>query len=341
MSINAASVSLAWDPPVAYTDGTPLTALSGYRVYHGLASRAYGEHLDVANSTTATFSNLQSGCSNYFAVTAIDSSGSESDYCDELAVYVSPAILLSTNALSVRESASAALQVRLEAQPASVTTVSVSRVAGGDCYLGVVSGATLVFSPSNWASNQTVTITALYDPMKTNRTAVFRLSGAGLSSATILVSATGTECSATMIATTDANDADGNGIPDAWEIVRFGGLGIPGSAADVDSDHDGISNFQEYIAGTDPNDPASQPQIHTRTIAGGVEVSFLALGAAGSGYAARSRFCTLERCADLVRGAWQPIASATDILATNQTFVYSESSSTMSNAFYRVTIRLQ
>ncbi len=49
----------------------------------------------------------------------------------------------------------------------------------------------------------------------------------------------------------DAEDMDLNGLKDAWEIANFGGIGVvPGE----DADSDGLTNAQEFAAGTDPND---------------------------------------------------------------------------------------
>lgn len=50
-----------------------------------------------------------------------------------------------------------------------------------------------------------------------------------------------------------ATDTDGDQMPDAWEMTYFGSLEqiLP------DWDGDGLSNLEEYIAGTDPTDPAS------------------------------------------------------------------------------------
>jgi hypothetical protein len=50
-------------------------------------------------------------------------------------------------------------------------------------------------------------------------------------------------------------DLDGNGIPEAWEQLHFGRTGIDPSA---DPDGDGLSNLDEYKAGTNPNDFQSQ-----------------------------------------------------------------------------------
>jgi hypothetical protein len=44
-------------------------------------------------------------------------------------------------------------------------------------------------------------------------------------------------------------DSDGDGLPDAWERENWGSLM---SLPDVDSDGDGASNYEEYLAGTNP-----------------------------------------------------------------------------------------
>lgn len=51
-------------------------------------------------------------------------------------------------------------------------------------------------------------------------------------------------------------DTDGDGLPDDWEIA--GGMDMTNSAdASFDRDGDGMSNREEYLAGTDPDDPQS------------------------------------------------------------------------------------
>jgi hypothetical protein len=49
-------------------------------------------------------------------------------------------------------------------------------------------------------------------------------------------------------------DANRNGLPDTWEQLHFPGQAVNPQA---DSDGDGTSNLLEYLAATDPTDPAS------------------------------------------------------------------------------------
>ena len=78
------NVSLAWSPST--------NAVSGYAIHYGNASHSYFFRLDVGTNTTASLSNLRPGGTNFFAVTAYDSTGMESSYSSELA-YIVPGIL--------------------------------------------------------------------------------------------------------------------------------------------------------------------------------------------------------------------------------------------------------
>jgi fibronectin type 3 domain-containing protein len=58
----------------------------GYRVYWGTASRSYGQARGNGTETSATahtVGNLPAGRTYYFAVTAYDAAGTESDYSAE------------------------------------------------------------------------------------------------------------------------------------------------------------------------------------------------------------------------------------------------------------------
>jgi hypothetical protein len=223
-SLQAAEISLAWDPPTNNVDGTPLTDVVGYRIYHGIQSGIYSGFTNVANVATARVSNLQEGLTNYFAVTTLNAAGNESGYSAELVV----------------------------------------------------------------------------GPL----------------------------------------DSDANGLPDAWEIVHFGGLGVLGMAPQDDSDHDGCLNLSEYMAGTDPFDPLSSPGLQINWEAGQMQVSFKAIQAGGTGYEGKTRIYRLQRCDNLGVGVWSDVPGASAILAQNQVVSYSGADSGGAS-FYRFLIQLQ
>jgi hypothetical protein len=77
------SVSLAWDVPTTYVDGTLAAGPVGFKVYYGTASRTYTHIIDVKTEPSCTVNSLAPG-TYYFAITAYDSSGIESDYSNEL-----------------------------------------------------------------------------------------------------------------------------------------------------------------------------------------------------------------------------------------------------------------
>ncbi len=64
--------------------------LAGYRVYRGFQSGSYGESRNIGNTTTYQFANLEYGKTHYFAVTAFDSSGNESNPSSEVLKTIGP-----------------------------------------------------------------------------------------------------------------------------------------------------------------------------------------------------------------------------------------------------------
>jgi len=72
----APSITLAWDP-------SPDASVVGYKVYWGAATRNYTNSLSAGSATTLTVSNLVVGRTYYFAATAYDTNGIESDYSVE------------------------------------------------------------------------------------------------------------------------------------------------------------------------------------------------------------------------------------------------------------------
>lgn len=74
---HAGDVTLAWDPNTE-------PEIAGYKLYFGKTSRNYLESVDIGNATRYTLMNLTDGVTYYFAVTAYDIYGHESDYSAEL-----------------------------------------------------------------------------------------------------------------------------------------------------------------------------------------------------------------------------------------------------------------
>jgi hypothetical protein len=73
----ASALTLAWDPNTEYD-------LAGYNIYYGIQPGNYDSITDVGNVTQYTVSNLEAGTQYYFAVTAYDTSGNESDFSEEV-----------------------------------------------------------------------------------------------------------------------------------------------------------------------------------------------------------------------------------------------------------------
>jgi hypothetical protein len=82
-------VTLSWARPTQNVDGTQLSNLAGYRIHYGKVSGQYDYSVSVgsASITSATIENLEPA-RWYFAVTAVASSGTQSDYSAQLSKLV-------------------------------------------------------------------------------------------------------------------------------------------------------------------------------------------------------------------------------------------------------------
>lgn len=106
----------------------------------------------------------------------------------------------------------------------------------------------------------------------------------------------------TRIDLTLGEDLDGDGLPDAWERALAAMLGGGLDEEDIrpgdDADHDGLSNLEEYLAGTYAFDPEDGFRIELIEAGeAGPSVEFLAL---------RGRTYSVEGSADL--HSWSPVA---------------------------------
>jgi hypothetical protein len=73
------SATLAWSAPTQNTDGSAITDLGGYVIYHGLSPTALTSTVRISNPGVSTYvmDNLPTG-THYFALAAFNSSGVES-----------------------------------------------------------------------------------------------------------------------------------------------------------------------------------------------------------------------------------------------------------------------
>ncbi|MBS0656921.1 MAG: hypothetical protein JSR82_01580 [Verrucomicrobia bacterium] len=119
-------------------------------------------------------------------------------------------------------------------------------------------------------------------------------------------------------------DSDGDGITDAWELQNFGSLAI--ASAVTDRDGDGISDLQEYLDGTDPNDPNSTLKITSFVkAASNLNITFTSVP---------SRFYTLEYNANLNPGAFAALGGT--ILPSGGTTSTTSATDPNAKGFYRI-----
>jgi chitinase len=204
-----ATVTLTWD-----ANSEP--DLAGYKVYYGTSSRNYPNVKDVGDKNTATISNLTDGQSYYFAVTAYDIGGLESDYSNEV-----------TSGPTV-----------------GVTTYTITASAGAHGSISPSGSVTV-----NRGGSQSFTITPAADYEIAD--VVVDGGSVGAVNSYTFSDVTGDhEITASFEADPSVADSDGDGMPDAWEQQH--GLNPAANDADDDPDHDGVTNLNEYLGGTDP-----------------------------------------------------------------------------------------
>ena len=119
-------------------------------------------------------------------------------------------------------------------------------------------------------------------------------------------------------------DTDYNGLPDWWELKYFSVL--TGTNPNGDPDHDGVSNLNEYLTGTNPTNAVSYFHI-TRVTTGSPKKIFV--------YCAPGFYYTLQRAEDLALG-WTVVTNQTRISPATEGVLEMDDFFTGSSAFYRV-----
>jgi hypothetical protein len=80
------TATLNWTPPTQNVDGSPITNLAGYKVMYGSSPGQYSQALSVpvATMTSVAIEALEAGRTWYFTVKAVNTSGVESDFSNEV-----------------------------------------------------------------------------------------------------------------------------------------------------------------------------------------------------------------------------------------------------------------
>ena len=114
-------------------------------------------------------------------------------------------------------------------------------------------------------------------------------------------------------------DTDNDGLPDDWEMFYFGNLD---QGANDDPDHDGVSNLNEYLAGTDPTKADSAFYL-VATSASTLRWPNLP-----------SRQFIVQYSDDLK--TWETVSNAAVIYPTPSTATWTDPHPSATNRFYRV-----
>ena len=303
-------------PPVIAAQPEPQTVTGGASVTFSVSAvgtlplsyqwQYNGADLFAATNAILVISNAQAANSGSYRVWVANAAGSMCSQPVTLSVFNPPVITIQPLSTSVAVGASATLQV----------------AAGGTQPLTY-----------QWYFNDSLLTTA-------NGTSLL-LTGVGSANAgtyrVVVTNTVGTAISYPAILKVTGIDSDGDGIPDSWMIQNFGhpiGLAGDHSRAQDDADGDGLSNQQEYLAGTIPLDSQSCLKLHVVGVnpgKGQPQFSFTAV--AGFDY-------TLEYCENLGSGLWHKL---NDVPAdpTTRIVQVNDPGSASPTRFYRVVTPIQ
>ncbi|HOX01489.1 MAG TPA: lamin tail domain-containing protein [Candidatus Paceibacterota bacterium] len=126
-------------------------------------------------------------------------------------------------------------------------------------------------------------------------------------------------------------DLDMDGLPDSWEIA-YGFDRLDPLDAALDPDADGMSNLEEYLAGTHPRNPLSRLSfVESGSSAAGFTLSFVAV--AGRSY-------TVQFTDNLAAGPWHDLLHLAPAAATQTIVVSDPFAGGADRRYYRIIARL-
>ena len=262
--------------------------------------RFNGANIPGATASTLVLTNVRPGVDGAYSVVVTDNIGSAISSNAVLTVLVPPVFLSSPVSQSPVAGGSISLSAAYVAYPPPVT-------------LELRNPSTAIRTN---VENQGVTFFQLTG-LTTNDTRQYRIVARNLANFTPGISSP-------IFNLTVLPDADGDGIPDAWE-TQYGMNPTNGLAPNADNDGDGMSNGAEYIAGTDPTNALSFLKVELAAASNAATVKFGAIS---------NKTYTVLFSDALPGGAWTKLA---DVLAraTNRLESVPDPGWT-SNRFYRI-----
>jgi len=130
-------------------------------------------------------------------------------------------------------------------------------------------------------------------------------------------------------------DADGNGLPDLWELTWLGAPNNDPNALGAN----GQTLIANYVAGTDPGDADDLFRVEIDRAGDAVDVWFPARRAEGPGYANKARVYTLESRPALGGGGWSDVTGVSGVVGDNQLVVHTDTELDPA-LFYRAQVAL-
>jgi predicted esterase len=267
-----------------------------------------GTELSDATNASLVLTNVQPAQSGFYLVRVMDDFGTNASPPAQIIIAFKPVIVSQPQSLTVLEGQEASFSVAVSGTP----PLSYRWRRNG----GTVTNITLAAT-----------------------TCVFTVTSAQLANAgnyTVAVTNFGGNAPLSSIAVLSVlGDFDRDGLPDLWMMQHFGhtnGLAADGSRAQDDPDVDGMSNQDEYIAGTEPNNPQSSLRVMPPVLGGGGGVRIL-------WSSSTNRFYTLQRASELRADAATLTNLAQRIPATPPQNQFVDPASTNARQFfYRIQV---